>query len=242
MRLSSIASKVFLDPVDVFTYASSYGKPALRSSWKESIYRKNPSLRAKISTPVVTNALTHGLSVAGYMFVDKADKIILPDKNWENYNLIFKEGCGAVMDTYNTFSEGSLDLGDFRRALSAGIGKKIVLLNFPNNPSGYTPTYDEALEIVSAIRDVAEAGDKIVVLVDDAYFGFVYEDGIYKESIFSMLADLHENVLAVKLDGATKESYAWGLRVGFITFGFKGATEEDYKVLEDKAAGVVRCI
>ena len=48
-------------------------------------------------------------------------------------------------------------------------------------------------------------------------FGLVYENGIFKESLFSKLADLHENVLAVKVDGATKEDYAWGFRVGFIT-------------------------
>ena len=38
-----------------------------------------------------------------------------------------------------------------------------------------------------------------------------------------MLVDLHPNVLGIKLDGATKEDYVWGFRVGFITFGFKGA-------------------
>jgi aspartate/methionine/tyrosine aminotransferase len=37
---------------------------------------------------------------------------------------------------------------------------------------------------------------------------------------------LHENVLAVKVDGATKEEFAWGLRVGFITIGSKGITDE----------------
>jgi len=52
--------------------------------------------------------------------------------------------------------------------------------------------------------------------------------------------DLHPNILAVKLDGPTKEDYVWGARVGFITFGAQGATAEQYKALEAKAAGVVR--
>ena len=47
----------------------------------------------------------------------------------------------------------------------------------------------------------------------------------------------------MKLDGPTKEDYVWGFRVGFITFGIKNGGAEQYKALEDKAAGAVRaCI
>ena len=86
----------------------------------------------------------------------------------------------------------------------------------------------------------ADAGKKIVVVLDDAYFGLVYEEGVHGESLFADFADLSENVLAVKLDGTTKEDYVWGLRVGFITFAFKGAGDEQLKALEAKAAGNVR--
>jgi aspartate/methionine/tyrosine aminotransferase len=78
------------------------------------------------------------------------------------------------------------------------------------------------------------------VILDDAYFGLVYEKGIHEESLFAEFSDLDENVLAVKLDGTTKEDYVWGLRVGFITFAFKGATDGQLKALEAKAAGDVR--
>ena len=42
------------------------------------------------------------------------------------------------------------------------------------------------------------------------------------------------------LDGATKEDYAWGLRVGFVTYGIKGGTKEVYEALENKTSGAVR--
>ena len=51
--------------------------------------------------------------------------------------------------------------------------------------------------------------------------GLVFRDGIYQESIFTLLADAHPGVLAVKIDGATKEDCVWGYRVGFLTYGFK---------------------
>ena len=117
--------------------------------------------------------------------------------------------------------------------------KKVILLNFPNNPTGYTPTVAEAEAIQKGLLKAAQAGKKIAVLIDDAYFGLVYREGVEKESLFARLVDLHENVLAVKLDGATKEDYVWGLRVGFVTFGGKGLGPEALKALEAKAAGVL---
>ena len=117
------------------------------------------------------------------------------------------------------------------------------MLNFPNNPTGFTPNENHAKQIVDVIKKSAESGKNIVVFLDDAYFGLVYEKGVFKESIFSYLADIHENVLAIKLDGATKEDYVWGFRTGFITFGIKGKRESQkdlYSALENKTAGAVR--
>ena len=66
----------------------------------------------------------------------------------------------------------------------------------------------DAPRIVHAVEAAAKAGKKIVVVLDDAYFGLVYEKGVHGESLFAEFAALHENVLAVKLDGCTKEDSA----------------------------------
>ena len=229
-------------PSEAFLYAPSFGLPKLRDEWGKLLTIKNPGLAGKtFSTPVVTAALTHGLSVAGYMFLDPGDRVILPDLFWDNYELVFCETYGAELTFYNTFVNGGFDVAAFARALNDGEpAKRIVLLNFPNNPTGYTPTEAEASVLIDEIRKSAEAGNKIVVVLDDAYFGLVYEEGIARESLFAALTDLHPNVLGVKLDGPTKEDYVWGCRVGFITFGFKGAGASHLMALADKAAGVVR--
>jgi len=229
-------------PSESFLYASSYGVPKLREEWGKLLTVKNPGLQGKkFSQPVVTAALTHALSVAGYLFVDAGDAMILPDLYWDNYELIFSEAFGASFSCYNTFLNGGYDVAAFSQALRGDrTGKKIVLLNFPNNPTGYTVTEEEAKSLLTEIRLAAEAGNQIVVLLDDAYFGLVYEDGISRESLFSSLVDLHPNVLGVKLDGPTKEDYVWGFRVGFMTFGFQGASDAQLKVLENKTAGIVR--
>jgi len=229
-------------PSESFLYAPSYGVQRLREEWGRLLAVKNPGLKGKtFSQPVITAALTHALSVAGYLFVDAGDTMILPDLYWDNYDLVFTEAYGARFALYNTFKDGGYDVAAFSQALCAGeTGKKIVLLNFPNNPTGYTVTEGEAEELAAAIREAAEAGNRIVVLLDDAYFGLVYEEGITRESLFPLLVDLHPNVLCVKLDGPTKEDYVWGFRVGFMTFGFRDAGDAALKALEHKAAGVVR--
>ncbi len=225
----------------IFLYAGSFGLPALREKWKSMELEKNPSMRGILcSNPVVTNALTHGLRIAAELFADKDDVLVTPDLFWDNYELIFGDVAGCRMRHFNTFRDGKFDADALRAALMEEGEKKLLVLNFPNNPTGYTATLEDAARIVQAVRDAAQAGKRIVAILDDAYFGLVYEPGVHAESLFAEFATLHENVLAVKLDGTTKEDYVWGLRVGFITFAFKGATPEQLGALEAKAAGNVR--
>ncbi len=240
--LDCIAERVELAPGEVFPYAPSFGRPDLRATWREMIYRKNPSLAGiEISQPVVTSALTHGLSMCGYLFADEGDAMIIPDLFWGNYRLVFCNAYGVRLNTYTTFARDGLNVEGLQEALLDGPpGKKLVSLNFPNNPTGYTPTEAEAQQLRDVLIEAAERGNKIVALIDDAYFGLVYEDGIMKQSIFSLLADAHSGILAVKIDGATKEDYAWGFRVGFLTFGVKGATTDLYAALEAKTGGAIR--
>ena len=227
-----------------FLYAGSFGLPKLREQWKEMEFKKNPSLNGvKFSNPVVTNALTHGIRIVAELFADTADELVCPDLFWDNYELIFQDAVGCKVRHFNTFKKGAFDAEAMKKALLAPGQKKILILNFPNNPTGYTATIEDAKKIVAAVKAAAKAGKKIVIVCDDAYFGLVYEKGIHGESLFAEFATLDKNVLAVKLDGTTKEDNVWGLRVGFISFAFKGATDEQLKALEAKAAGNVRsCI
>lgn len=244
VALPSIAKNLGIAPGDAFPYAPSPGRADIRKIWKEMLVKKNPGLAGKtFSLPVVTSALTHGLSMAGYLFCDAGDSIILPDLFWENYGLLFTNAYGASLDTFPTYtSSGGFNVAGLKAKLAqpSKTGKKVVLLNFPNNPSGYTPTISEAKEIIAALGEAADRGDKVVVFIDDAYFGLVFEEGVYLQSIFVELMERSPNLLAVKIDGATKEDYVWGFRVGFLTYGIKGGTPALYEALEGKTGGAIR--
>lgn len=230
------------NPEEGFSYAPSFGNPELRKVWVEKMRQQNPTLKDKnISLPVVSSALTHGISMAAYLFVDEGDSVVTPDYYWENYDLIFSNACHANLKTFPTFDGKGFNIAGMKeRIIKESSQKVILILNFPNNPTGYTVTQSEALEIRNALVDLAKSGKKIVCLIDDAYFGLVYEEGIIRESLFSYLADAHENLLAIKLDGPTKEDYVWGFRVGFLTFGVKGGNSGLYGALENKIGGAIR--
>ncbi len=235
-----------LDPKDVYSYAPAAGKPELRKAWYKKMFLDNPSLKGRIiSQPIVTCGITHGLSLIGDLFLDPGDSVILPDKFWGNYKLIYTTRYQADILTYPLFnSKGQFDLDGFKDHLSS-TGKKqkklVILMNFPNNPTGYTPLPQEAEGIRDIIVNQAKKGNDIILVTDDAYFNLFFKDSI-KESLFAYTTGLHENILTVKLDGATKEDYAWGFRVGFITFGLGDESQADavYPALEKKVLGAIR--
>ena len=248
MNLPSIRKFIpDIAPKDSFGYAPASGKPELREAWRKKILDDNPSLRDKsLSNPIPTSGLTHGLSLTADLFVNPGDTLILPDKMWGNYRLLFSVRYGAQIKTYPFYSEdGGFNTSAFRSALMENAvedGKLIILLNFPNNPTGYAVSAGEAQGIAEAVRDAADSGCNVVAITDDAYFGLFYEDSILKESVSGYLAGIHPRVLTIKVDGATKEEYVWGFRVGFLTFCLADSdgNDEVSEALERKMMGAIR--
>jgi aspartate/methionine/tyrosine aminotransferase len=171
--------------------------------------------------------------------------VILPEMMWGNYNMIFKVRKDARIRTYETFTAtGGYNVDALREAVAdeAVQNRKItVLLNFPHNPSGYTATDEEGDQIVSILTEAAQSGTHVMAVCDDSYFGLFYEPEALQESLFARLCGQDPKLLAVKLDGCTKENFVWGLRVGFITYGIAaGNPEPVYDALEKKTAGCIR--
>jgi aspartate/methionine/tyrosine aminotransferase len=222
---------------EAYNYAPPSGRQKLREQWRDKLLAENPSLRGKsFSLPIVTSAITHGLMLVGDLFVDSGDVMLAPDQLWDNYSLTFETRLGAKLETFPLFKGSGFNVEGFASALQthgAKHKKLHVMLNFPNNPTGYMPTVAEGKGIVAALHEQAKAGTRIVVLCDDAYFGLFYHLGgqSLTESLFGQLANLHPNLMPIKLDGATKELFVWGLRCGFVTFGL-GSSENEKVVLD----------
>lgn len=226
----------------ILPYAPSGGLKVLRELWQKRQKKVNPSL-GETSLPVVTSGLTHGLSLAGELFLDEGDTVVLPNMFWGNYKLIWQVKGRANFVSYPFFDKefSHFNFEGFKKALLGVSSKKIFIsLNLPHNPTGYSLSFNEAKEVLNFIKGLAQTGREIIAVCDDAYAGLVYEEGFRGESLFSELANLHPNILAVKIDGCTKEFFMWGMRVGFLTFGSKGLTKKACYALERKASAALR--
>lgn len=234
----------FLTPQETVAYSKTAGNPELRKLWKEKIIEKNPSLKNKtFSLPILVPGLTAVLSYVCDLFVEENKPLLAANPCWDNYELIATARCGAEFHQFKCFENGKFNIRDLEEKMKADAqryGSVRVILNFPQNPSGYSPTVDEVKEICRIVKETAESGKKVLVLSDDAYFGLNYEDDIEPQSLFAYLADIHENVLAIKADGPTKEDFAWGFRTGFMTFASKNLTAEQYAALETKFTAAIR--
>ncbi len=229
-------------------YAPVAGLHTLRNAWLAYMLKKNKSLAQKnITEPIVTSGITHGIRILLDLMLEEGEELISPDMFWENYEHIANTVFDGSIRTFNMFSNFENEQGfnivgleDAMKQSAEKQGKIILLLNFPNNPTGYSLTETDMLRLQDTMYSFAEKNIPILVICDDAYFGFFYEKNIFCESSFSVFSKLHENILAVKLDGATKELFSWGLRVGFITLGNKTMNEDVKKALETKVKGALR--
>ncbi len=235
-----------IDPEAYLPYAPSFGIPELRNRWKTEIFRKNPLLGESItSLPVVTSGITHALSLFADLWVDKNDVIVLPDMFWGNYALAFGVKNNARLVHYPAYDDRltRFNMEAFEKVIreQAGLNSKIItILNFPHNPTGYSLNREEAERMAGILVDVARQGTNVVVGCDDAYFGLFFDDETFKESLFGLLAGADPRLVAVKLDGATKEDYVWGFRIGFLTYGIPSDDDRVYEALEKKTAGCIR--
>ncbi|GMO59924.1 MAG: hypothetical protein Ta2A_05980 [Treponemataceae bacterium] len=252
--LDEIASQLpELTAAQIVAYSPTAGNDSLRLLWRELMLKKNPALQDVLfSVPVVVPGLTAGLSTICDLFVNAGDSVIAAEPSWDNYQLIVEARRSARLRRFDIFDTSAIGNADsaaarfcfesFEKVVAqeAKSGCVRLLLNFPHNPSGYSLYRDEAKKLCAFIEEKAKEGTKFLIISDDAYFGLNFEDGIETQSLFAYFATLHKNVLAVKLDGPTKEDYVWGLRCGFLTFASLAFDAETVDALTQKLMGLLR--
>ena len=230
-----------LDPKVTFLYGPQDGAPDLRKAWQVRQQQKALGSTAQVGLPLVTHGMTQGLSLTADLFSDPDTDVIFPDLSWENYNLIFNLRSGARLIKYSFYRDGKFNPDGLKEALQKVKRKALIVVNLPANPAGYMPTPEEATALADVI--LAHKGPA-VALFDDAYQGMVYEKGRLNRSLFWDVAERAdpERLFVLKADGATKELFFFGGRVGFLTAGIHGEAEKAFaskvKCLQRATSGV----
>ncbi|MHA2283708.1 MAG: aminotransferase class I/II-fold pyridoxal phosphate-dependent enzyme [Promethearchaeota archaeon] len=260
--LNEISDYSNLDIKNIVPYASIGGLNETRETWKNWVIKKSQydevkektlmeKLEKQITTPIITSGVTNGIFQCSSLFLNPGEFIIAPNKRWGNYDNIIEKFIGAKIKSFTFFKDQNINLESLEHAITevARVQDKIILiLNFPNNPTGYVPSKEEGKEIVSLLQKLQRNHNKpIIVIVDDAYEPYVYTSDSLNRSIFYDLLQLEEDIIPIKLDGITKELLMYGARIGFITLGLKSswvANDQELEILkneiENKLEGFTR--
>ncbi|MBP1626728.1 MAG: aminotransferase class I/II-fold pyridoxal phosphate-dependent enzyme [Holophagaceae bacterium] len=235
--LAPLAEKLAgLNPKDAFLYAPISGREAARKLWHAKLVKEDARME-KVGLPVAGAGVCHALNMASELFFAPGDTLVVPDLYWDNYEQVFQVRLQGDFLPFPFYGEGGgFNIAGLRETLASVPGKVHVLLNFPSNPNGYSPTPEELVAIGNVLVEAAEKRP-VVVYCDDAYHGLVFEPSATTKSLFYELIDRSPNLIPLKCDGATKELSFFGGRVAFLHFGVDKAIAE---ILVDKCMGLIR--
>lgn len=243
--LPLINKYITMEPEKLVEYAPPCGLPELRKSWAEWIIHKGktttnfPSgpidITGKMTTPVVCSGVTDSIFITSKLFLDRGETIIMPNKAWENYECMFSLLEGLKIEMFDFFKGTGFNfeaLNDTMLKVAERQSKIVIILNFPNNPTGYSPTIKEVEEIRDFCITFCEKVKKpLVIMCDDAYEGYVYTNEHVHSSIFYELTDRHPLLIPIKMDGSSKEMLMYGGRVAAVTLGVSSCwfKKEDFE-------------
>ncbi len=248
------------DIFNVVPYASILGLIDSRKRWKEWIIKKSQldknknklkKLEKYLTLTLFTPGITNGIFTCCKMFLNQGEYIISPNKRWGNYDNIIEKHIGAKIKSFNYFKDDRIDLKSMEKAMEDVIktqDKLILILNIPNNPTGYIPSRIEAKDLINLFKKIAKQNKKpFVILCDDAYEGYTFDSDAIKTSLFYDLFQLDENIIPIKLDGITKELLMYGGRIGALTMGLDkhwSNTDRELEQLkyeiDNKFSGLIR--
>lgn len=207
----------------IFGYAPIEGVLTLREKWLVKMLKGYEELGKFATLPVVTNGITHSIAIVSRLLLNPGETVLTADKSWENYEHIFTNVQGVKIESFELFTKDSRFNIDGIIKGCRGLAKKqkkvVLLLNFPHNQTGFMPSEADFTKLANRLHELCKEFPKVpfVLILDDAYEGYVYDKVGLKSSPFALLFAEIPNLTIAKMDGISKVLLAYGYRVGFVT-------------------------
>ncbi|KRN77094.1 aminotransferase class I/II-fold pyridoxal phosphate-dependent enzyme [Weissella minor] len=206
-NVPEVSKQAVIDSVtaDDSHYAPALGTIPLRHAISDFLldrYDLNYSAEEEI---IVTVGATEAIYDTIAAFVNPGDKVLIPTPTfplYESDTLII----GADPVLIDTEKDGFILTADALRAVldEYGDAAKVLVLNYPGNPTGRTYSADELKALAEVLADT-----NIVVIADE-----IYSELVYDEPHHSIAEYLPEQTLI--LNGVSKSHAMTGYRLGFI--------------------------
>lgn len=185
-------------------YAASDGLQELRQAIA-NFYQRRHQLDLNWQQIMVTVGASQGFMITMMALLNPGDKVLIPSPYFPlyGYSSILSGGESIFVDTSAdgfVLTPEALD-----HQLQGHPEIKLLMLNYPNNPTGTTYSKDQVKELAEVLRKYPD----VYVLSDEIYGDLVYEGDHY-----SMVEELPDRTIL--LAGASKSYAMTGFRLGFL--------------------------
>lgn len=184
-------------------YTSSMGLVELREAISQYLKRHN-NLTYALEEIIVTNGATGALFSSVYAILNPGDKVLVASPHYPVYKTIINLAHGDMVAVDVSETDFVLTTDHIREAKEEHGEIKVILLNYPSNPTGQTYTDDQLKELADEIR-----GTNTLVISDE-----IYSELVYDEKHVSIAKYLPEQTIV--LNGVSKSHAMTGWRSGFI--------------------------
>jgi len=185
-------------------YAASDGLQELRQAIA-NFYQRRHQLKLNWQQIMVTVGASQGFMITMMALLNPGDKVLIPSPYFPlyGYSTILSGGDSVFVDTSAdgfVLTPEALD-----HQLQGHPEIKLLMLNYPTNPTGTTYSKDQVKGLAEVLRKYPD----VYVLSDEIYGDLVYEGDHY-----SMVDELPDRTIL--LAGASKSYAMTGFRLGFL--------------------------
>ena len=198
------SAKISID--EGFTkYTAASGIIELKEAIRERI-QSDYGINYQNNEILVGSGAKHVLYNLFNVLVDNGDEVLIPSPYWVSYPEQVKI-CGGIPVILETSQETGFKITKEQIESKCSNKTKILVLNFPSNPTGSTYNREELMQIAK----VAQEKD-LIVISDEIYDKIVYS-GIKHVSFPELSNDAKERTILV--NGVSKTYSMTGWRIGY---------------------------
>ncbi|EES51292.1 aminotransferase class I/II-fold pyridoxal phosphate-dependent enzyme [Clostridium botulinum] len=186
-------------------YSSNAGFIELRHEISKYLYRRFNLSYNPTDEIIVTVGGSEGIDIALRALVGPGDEVIIPEPSFVAY-----KGCttftGATPKVINLRAEDEFKLTPELLEEAITPKTKVVIIPFPNNPTGAIMTREELTKIVEVLKD-----KDIIVISDEIYAELCYDEEHVSIASFPEMRDK-----TLVINGFSKAYAMTGWRLGYL--------------------------